>query len=119
MQCGIRVELERALSWIGAPDCFDARGDVVHPFDVGRRLIGIGEREIGNLVPSGEMTHQMPGAELASLVEGKQHVRFEPEDAHQATSLTADCAFAIMRGAGAGPLSAREPRVRTAGSGNV
>ncbi len=83
---GVQIERERALRRIASGHGDDLAGHLAHTFDVVGRAVRIGEAEIGDRVMPGELAHQVPGAQLSTLVERQQQVGLEPENAHgQAT----------------------------------
>jgi hypothetical protein len=78
----IGVETQRSLSGIRSGDRLDSCRDLVHGVDagsqasVGQHLVGVGEREVGDLVMPREVPQQMPRPQLAALVKRQQEIRF-------------------------------------------
>ena len=78
----IGVETQRSFRGIRSGDRLDSGRDLVHAIDagsqaaVGQDLVGVGEREIGDLVMPREMPQQMPRPQLAALVKRQQEIRF-------------------------------------------
>ena len=78
----VGAEAPRSFFRVRARHGLDAGRHFVHPQDVGGGSIGLGKREIGDLVACGEMPHEVPRAQLSAFVEREEEIGFQPEDAH-------------------------------------
>jgi len=82
----VQVEPQRALRRLAAGDRLDPRRNFLHALDVGGRLARFPEREIGDLVATRQVAHQVPRAQLSTLVERQQQIGLQPQNAHYAAS---------------------------------
>ncbi len=78
----LQIEAERPLRHIGARDRDDRRCHATHTRDVGRVALGIRKGEVRDLMPPGEVAHQVPRPQLSAFIQRQQQVRLQPENAH-------------------------------------